>query len=357
MVSLTTEEEVERFLALDQPDLSATPFWEGDYNTTFLRQMSEVPSMAEQWAASKMKTRVVCFVYDKQEYKEELATVRAEARFLATRDNLRVGIVDNPRLVKKIKAGKYGHTLFPEVGLSALVLRRYDGVFRIHDLNGDSFVSPALWVNKQSLREVEELHSESYRIMELLRQPMFLAFIDFVDPRWSSASHSAVQVLREVAPKYSHVLGFFYVNNTAFWQRKRVLGVTWDELPAMAFNFQGDASRVMPYPRGREISKEAIFDFMDDLLTGRGGANGKANYEKYTVAKDFSKTRNDTEIETVYLKQTQLADRSTFASLVYSEGYDVLLLLYTTEVVHEGQRAVAVQYNLVADAFQRLLEA
>jgi hypothetical protein len=37
----------------------------------------------------------------------------------------------------------------------------------------------------------------------------------------------------------------------------------------MAFNFIGDASKVMPYPRGREISKEALFEFFDDLFTGR----------------------------------------------------------------------------------------
>lgn len=72
-----------------------------------------------------------------------------------------------------------------------------------------------------------------------------------------------------MAPKYSHILGFFYVNNTMMWQRKRVLGVTWDELPAMAFNMLTDVSKVMPYPRGREISKVALFDFFDDLFTGR----------------------------------------------------------------------------------------
>jgi hypothetical protein len=43
---------------------------------------------------------------------------------------------------------------------------------------------------------------------------MFIVFIDFVDPRYSKESYKAVEVLKEVAPKYSHVLGFFYVNNT-----------------------------------------------------------------------------------------------------------------------------------------------
>jgi hypothetical protein len=39
---------------------------------------------------------------------------------------------------------------------------------------------------------------------------------------------------------------------------------------------------------------------------------------------------------------------------VYQEGYDVLLLLYTTEVIHDGQRSVAMQINMVADSFKKL---
>jgi hypothetical protein len=48
----------------------------------------------------------------------------------------------------------------------------------------------------------------------------------------------------------------------------------------MAFNFIGDASKIMPYPRGREISKEALFDFFDDLFTGRSGV-GENLKEEY----------------------------------------------------------------------------
>ena len=59
------------------------------------------------------------------------------------------------------------------------------------------------------------------------------------------------------------------------WHRKRVLGVTWDELPSMAFNIVNAAPKVMPYPRGRQITKEAMFDFFDDLFTGRKGVGSQ----------------------------------------------------------------------------------
>lgn len=134
---------------------------------------------------------------------------------------------------------------------------------------------------------------------------MFLAFVNFDDERYAKDSYKAVEVLKEIAPKYNHLVSFFYVNNTYFWQRKRTLGVTWDELPAMAFNMLGDSSKVMPYPRGREISKNSLFEFFDNLFTGRTGQNE----EIYTPPTDFSKIKNDTEIETVYLNKTIIANR------------------------------------------------
>ena len=62
-------------------------------------------------------------------------------------------------------------------------------------------------------------------------------------------------------------MGFFYVNNTAFYHRKRILGVTWDELPAMAFNMID--SRVISYPRGKSIERDTLFDWFDDILKGK----------------------------------------------------------------------------------------
>lgn len=55
----------------------------------------------------KVQTRVICFLWDKKEYKEELKNLKSDAKFLATRENLRIAFVDNQKLIKKMKA-KYG---------------------------------------------------------------------------------------------------------------------------------------------------------------------------------------------------------------------------------------------------------
>jgi hypothetical protein len=62
-------------------------------------------------------------------------------------------------------------------------------------------------------------------------------------------------------------MGFFYVQDSHFRDRKRMLGITWDELPSMAINLIDN--RVIPYPRGAKITKDSLFDWFDDIITGK----------------------------------------------------------------------------------------
>ena len=137
-----------------------------------LRESGRLPQVTDHWNSDKetrIKTHVVCFLYDKGEYKEELQNLRREAKHLATRDNLRIALVDNPKLVRKMKIGKYGNKLFAHVSMSSMDLRRYDGALKVLDITGGDTVQFSPWINKQSLKEVEELDNESYRVQELAR--------------------------------------------------------------------------------------------------------------------------------------------------------------------------------------------
>ena len=44
-------------------------------------------------------TRVVAFVYDKSEYKEDIQVLREKATLMANRYNLRIGIVTDPKVI------------------------------------------------------------------------------------------------------------------------------------------------------------------------------------------------------------------------------------------------------------------
>ena len=75
-------------------------------------------------------TRVIAFINDKSEYKEDIKVLREKATMMANRYNLRIGIVTDPEIITyTLRSMAY---LFTEVGKNCMVLRRYDGhVFKI----------------------------------------------------------------------------------------------------------------------------------------------------------------------------------------------------------------------------------
>lgn len=100
MVELTTEDSIEEFFGKNDE------VWSGDYQTRLFKN-EDVPKIDDHYKALKFKTRIVAFIFDKSEYKEEVKHIKTAAKYLATRDNLRVAMVDDVRLIKKFKL-KYG---------------------------------------------------------------------------------------------------------------------------------------------------------------------------------------------------------------------------------------------------------
>lgn len=85
-----------------------------------------------------MHTRVVCLIYDRDEYRDELKALKDAARKLGYRNNLRVGVVDDPKMIKILrKTPNFGH-FFQDVGLSTCALKRYDDRFFYLDLTSNN---------------------------------------------------------------------------------------------------------------------------------------------------------------------------------------------------------------------------
>lgn len=70
--------------------------------------------------------------------------------------------------------------------------------------------------------------------MELSGRNMFVAFVDFKHPQYGQKCKEVVANLAEISPVYEmHFKVFFSDDNHI---QRRLLGVTWEELPALAFN-------------------------------------------------------------------------------------------------------------------------
>ena len=98
-------------------------------------------------------TRVVALFYEKSEYAEEIKILRNSALAMTNRYNLRIGVVTDQRLVTKMK--KSHPDLFLDVGMSVMVLKRYDGHVEKFDLAETQPSHYLWWVTTKSTKPVD----------------------------------------------------------------------------------------------------------------------------------------------------------------------------------------------------------
>jgi hypothetical protein len=115
LVQLTSEEQVDLFFDHRKEWMENTPFF----------SKSPFKPYGPSYDQSNAKTRVVVFMYDKEDFSDEVALIRRSGRFSAQRDDLRIGIITDGKVIKRFKA-RYGSLYFPEGAHTSVVLMRHD---------------------------------------------------------------------------------------------------------------------------------------------------------------------------------------------------------------------------------------
>lgn len=81
--------------------------------TGFLKR--ENPSLGNHYAKLKYKTRVLVFMFDKDEYVTEMKIVRDSGRLNGQRLSIRYGLVTDPKLIRLYKGRKGNQWFVDEV--------------------------------------------------------------------------------------------------------------------------------------------------------------------------------------------------------------------------------------------------
>ena len=152
IVELKSESEVNLFLDMEQEWIENTDFYKNKYE-----------KLGEKYQVLTKHTRVIAFFHDKKEYSNELKLFKKAAQALVGRDDLRIGLVTKPELVKSIKT-TYKVKFFDEYSLNSIVLEREKDTFFYYDVEQSS-EDMGYWMNKMSLNKLgEEYTRESYYI-------------------------------------------------------------------------------------------------------------------------------------------------------------------------------------------------
>ncbi|CDW90844.1 UNKNOWN [Stylonychia lemnae] len=333
LITLKTDEDVQKFLNQNEEFQENTKFFDKNYL-----------ALGDVFKNRKTKTRVIAFIYDKEDYTDELKNLRQTGRFSAKRDELRIALVPDKKIIKKYKA-KYGTLWFPEGTYSTIMLKRYDGQTFYSDLLGDGsgILSYQYWINKKSINLVEETNTDTFRVFEMIRQPILVAFVDMKskDKKVFKESINLVDnVLKEVAPAFFHGLIISYADNTLYHKHRKLLGITHDKIPAISIN--NNEQKVVPYPEDQLFTVELMKKWLSKFVKG----------QLETKDSGFGSII-DAEIKYM-MPDCLMITRHTFVDKVFEEGKDAIVFLYTSSVEDETQRMVAGKFNEAAQKFKQM---
>lgn len=201
------------------------------------------------YAKSKYKTRVLLCIYNTKDYDEDLKAIKEAARNAAWLYNFRIGIVSNPKLIKKMKKET---SLFGDASMNSLILKRYDGHITYLDLlQIPTWGSVKYWMFKKSIKDVEEFSMETIDVINSAGQGVAMAFVDMKSNIEKEKTES-IRVVNAVLPAVAKGISMAFITvyidvNKYPVQLLKQFGAKPEEsLPQVAFSDMH--RRVFSYP-------------------------------------------------------------------------------------------------------------
>ena len=212
VVLLKTKEDIDNFVNTEKEWNENTPFYKSKYFP-----------FGEYFEQFRKVTRVVAFVKDKADFKEELKQLEKTAYDLSSREDLRVAKVTNSKIVADYKK-KYNLEWFSSVSSNSLVMFKHDHNRsevppKFYDLNTDTQLFNE-WISDNSIQALEEVSGFSFKIISHIKKPMFMAFIDRKHPEYAEESLQLYHILEEIAPNYPQYI-FTYTEEDRYRATKK----------------------------------------------------------------------------------------------------------------------------------------
>ena len=132
--------------------------------------------------------------------------------------------------------------------------------------------------------------------------------------------------MEEIAPSFDRRFKFYWTDEPAQMDQRRLLGITWDDLPAVGLNSLEHVS--FAYPQNSPFEKERMIQWLTNV------ALKKSQDDDDLKATDFKKRQRDPTLYEHFLEKTIIADRNTFDNVILSEDADSVMFVYSSENVN-----------------------
>ena len=332
VVILKSRDDVEAFIDPTEEWLEDTPF--------FLNGTISNYEMAKYYPK---QTRIVAFILDKNEYKDELQKLSNAARFLSMREDLRVARITNPKIVKEYKS-KYRTKWFSDVSSNSIVSfvrnKNQDKVItHFYDLSMEN-EDLGVWINNVSIEPVEELFAPSIKITTLRNKPMFTAYVNRTHPKYGKDSKELLQKLNEIAKDYTQYQ-FTFTEDEMWKKKKEEVGIQWEEEPALAFNGFKSKAEHMVFPRKQLFTKKNLKAFFDAWWKGTVNSG---DFKLPDVIRNYDK----------HLKQATKLNLENYKEFLDNQSKDKLLLVIDSASNYDKNEYIAKAFGKTALRFFEL---
>ena len=166
-----------------------------------------------------------------------------------------------------------------------------------YDLSYDS-TSIFEFINTKSLQSCrnysnfyigDNLNAFSQRILRLVSKPMFVAFINKRHSQYGELSKQLYEMLKQLSQNFPQIV-FTYLEGRDFKEKKREMGIVWDDEPALAYSNHSDRDRCV-YPKERPFTKVNIENFINSWLSGKFGSSTKSSQNSQINSKQIYITK------------------------------------------------------------------
>ena len=134
-----------------------------------------------------------------------------------------------------------------------MMLKRYDGELFWISLPEIEPKHYLWWITDKSMKPVEQLSTAVFQITEASQMPILQVFADFKTKKGKEKSSKMIKILKDLKSEFEFKYKFVWTDSEDSLKQRNVLGVTWDELPALAINSMDRND--FAYPKDLPISK------------------------------------------------------------------------------------------------------
>lgn len=338
LVNLRSQEAIETFLNVNAEHEEKTKFM----MPTGVELRPEL-MLDRLYKDLKYKTRAIICIYNRGDYDEEIESLKEVARRSAHMLNLRIGIVSDAKLVKKLK--KETHW-FGDASLNTLIVKRYDGeLFNLDLLQVSMQENAYAWIWKKSIKEVEAMNEQYFDQVNMIGQGVMMVWVDMIskNPKVKQDSQTLVNtVLPNVAKAVYKAMIVTYVDVNKYAQLKRQFGISHDKVPAISIS---DSNRqILVYPKDEPLYSEEIIAFATRVV------KGEIKPERSQVH-DILNTEL---IKKVEKHIGELVTPETFASELKQEGFDAALLIFSSSIEDKLQEEFVKEFIECKKRFKKM---